>query len=99
MSIAMRMVPPGLPLRALPDLKRRPRHAVACTALAGRAPCEPARASPGETARMIRIGCSGWNHATWRGTFSPQRVGRSRWLEHYASVLDTVERRERLDES
>ena len=40
---------------------------------------------------MIRIGCSGWNYATWRESFYPQGLPASRWLEHYASVFDTVE--------
>jgi len=40
---------------------------------------------------VIRIGCSGWNYATWRETFYPKGLGAPRWLEHYASVFDTVE--------
>lgn len=40
---------------------------------------------------MIRIGCSGWNYATWRSSFYPQGLPASRWLEHYATVFDTVE--------
>ena len=40
---------------------------------------------------MIRIGCSGWNYASWRGGFYPQGLPPARWLEHYASALDTVE--------
>ena len=40
---------------------------------------------------MIRIGCSGWNYATWRESFYPQGLGAARWLEFYASVFDTVE--------
>jgi uncharacterized protein YecE (DUF72 family) len=40
---------------------------------------------------VIRIGCSGWNYATWRSTFYPKGLPPSRWLEHYASVFDTVE--------
>jgi uncharacterized protein YecE (DUF72 family) len=39
----------------------------------------------------VRIGCSGWNYASWRGTFYPAGTPASRWLEHYASVFDTVE--------
>jgi uncharacterized protein YecE (DUF72 family) len=41
--------------------------------------------------REVRIGCSGWNYASWRGTFYPQGVPARRWLEHYATVFDTVE--------
>ena len=40
---------------------------------------------------MIRIGCSGWNYAPWRASFYPKGLATSRWLEHYASVFDTVE--------
>jgi uncharacterized protein YecE (DUF72 family) len=40
---------------------------------------------------MIRIGCSGWNYASWRGDFYPPGLPASRWLEHYATVFDTVE--------
>ena len=40
---------------------------------------------------MIRIGCSGWNYASWRADFYPQGLPASRWLEHYSSVFDTVE--------
>jgi uncharacterized protein YecE (DUF72 family) len=39
----------------------------------------------------VRIGCSGWNYASWRGTFYPPRLPARRWLEHYATVFDTVE--------
>jgi uncharacterized protein YecE (DUF72 family) len=39
----------------------------------------------------VRIGCSGWNYASWRETFYPPRVPARRWLEHYATVFDTVE--------
>jgi uncharacterized protein YecE (DUF72 family) len=41
--------------------------------------------------KPVHIGCSGWNYQSWRGTFYPKGVGPSRWLEHYASVFDTVE--------
>jgi uncharacterized protein YecE (DUF72 family) len=40
---------------------------------------------------VIRIGCSGWNYQTWRESFYPKGLPASRWLEHYASVFDTVE--------
>ncbi|HVL31712.1 MAG TPA: DUF72 domain-containing protein [Solirubrobacteraceae bacterium] len=40
---------------------------------------------------MIRIGCSGWNYASWRDGFYPQGLPASRWLEHYARTFDTVE--------
>src|SRR3954464_12034981 len=41
--------------------------------------------------REVRIGCSGWNYASWRETFYPPRLPARRWLEHYATVFDTVE--------
>jgi uncharacterized protein YecE (DUF72 family) len=40
---------------------------------------------------MIRIGCSGWNYASWRENFYPKGLGAARWLEYYASIFDTVE--------
>jgi uncharacterized protein YecE (DUF72 family) len=40
---------------------------------------------------VIRIGCSGWNYVSWRAGFYPKGMAPSRWLEHYASVFDTVE--------
>lgn len=40
---------------------------------------------------QLRIGCSGWNYPSWRETFYPKGLPASRWLEHYASVFDTVE--------
>jgi uncharacterized protein YecE (DUF72 family) len=39
----------------------------------------------------IRIGCSGWEYAHWRGNFHPAALPRARWLEHYAAAYDTVE--------
>jgi uncharacterized protein YecE (DUF72 family) len=43
------------------------------------------------TARAVRIGCSGWNYASWRETFYPRGTPPHRWLEYYATVFDTVE--------
>jgi uncharacterized protein YecE (DUF72 family) len=40
---------------------------------------------------VIRIGCSGWNYASWRSSFYPKGLPAARWLEHYASIFDTVE--------
>jgi uncharacterized protein YecE (DUF72 family) len=40
---------------------------------------------------LLRIGCSGWNYADWRGPFYPQREPQRRWLELYAQRFDTVE--------
>jgi uncharacterized protein YecE (DUF72 family) len=39
-----------------------------------------------------RIGCSGWNYASWRhGVFYPERCPARLWLEYYARHFDTVE--------
>ena len=41
---------------------------------------------------MIHVGCSGWQYRSWRdGAFYPPKLPQRRWLEHYASVFDTVE--------
>ncbi len=39
----------------------------------------------------VRIGCSGWNYRSWRGTFYPDGLPARHWLAHYAACLDTVE--------
>jgi uncharacterized protein YecE (DUF72 family) len=39
----------------------------------------------------IRIGCSGWEYAHWRGDFYPTGLPRRAWLERYAEVFNTVE--------
>jgi uncharacterized protein YecE (DUF72 family) len=39
----------------------------------------------------VRIGCSGWNYAHWRERVYPRGVPQRRWLEHYATLFDTVE--------
>jgi uncharacterized protein YecE (DUF72 family) len=39
----------------------------------------------------IRVGCSGWNYADWRERVYPKGLPAHRWLEHYASLFDTVE--------
>jgi uncharacterized protein YecE (DUF72 family) len=39
----------------------------------------------------VRIGCSGWNYKSWRGTFYPERLPAARWLDYYAKQFDTVE--------
>jgi uncharacterized protein YecE (DUF72 family) len=44
-----------------------------------------------EAARPVRIGCSGWNYAHWRERVYPRGLPPSRWLEHYATLFDTVE--------
>jgi uncharacterized protein YecE (DUF72 family) len=39
----------------------------------------------------VRVGCSGWQYAHWRGRFYPEDVPTSAWLERYAKEFDTVE--------
>lgn len=41
-------------------------------------------------ASRVRVGCSGWDYPHWKGRFHAT-VARRRWLEHYASLFDTVE--------
>jgi uncharacterized protein YecE (DUF72 family) len=41
--------------------------------------------------RSARIGCSGWSYQHWRGVVYPDRLPQRRWLEHYATLFDTVE--------
>jgi uncharacterized protein YecE (DUF72 family) len=42
--------------------------------------------------RTYRIGCSGWNYASWRhGVFYPERCPTRLWLDFYARHFDTVE--------
>jgi len=41
--------------------------------------------------KPVRIGCSGWNYAHWRETVYPKGLPPRRWLEHYATLFDTVE--------
>src|SRR6056297_1684231 len=38
----------------------------------------------------VFIGTSGWNYKEWKETFY-SKVAQKRWLEHYASVFDSVE--------
>jgi uncharacterized protein YecE (DUF72 family) len=48
------------------------------------------RSSPSST-RPVRVGCSGWNYADWRGRLYPKGLGTARWLSRYAEEFDTVE--------
>ena len=45
---------------------------------------------PSAGPRPVRIGCSGWNYASWKDEFYEGRPARL-WLEHYAHTFDTVE--------
>jgi uncharacterized protein YecE (DUF72 family) len=42
-------------------------------------------------ANPVHIGCSGWNYASWRGSFYPPGLPPSRWLRSYAERFSTVE--------
>ncbi len=41
--------------------------------------------------KPVHVGCSGWNYTDWRERFYPHGLPARRWLEHYASVFETVE--------
>jgi uncharacterized protein YecE (DUF72 family) len=41
--------------------------------------------------KPVHVGCSGWNYRDWRGRVYPEGMPASRWLEHYATLFDTVE--------
>ncbi|MGZ4356082.1 MAG: DUF72 domain-containing protein [Gaiellaceae bacterium] len=45
---------------------------------------------PSAGRRPLRIGCSGWNYASWKAEFYEGKPARL-WLEHYAHYFDTVE--------
>lgn len=40
---------------------------------------------------QVRVGCSGWNYRSWKGTFYPAELDPGEWLPYYATVFDTVE--------
>lgn len=41
--------------------------------------------------RRIWRGTSGWSYDHWQGVFYPEDLSKNRYLEHYATVSDTVE--------
>jgi uncharacterized protein YecE (DUF72 family) len=41
--------------------------------------------------KAVRVGCSGWNYPHWRERVYPKGLPQRRWLEHYATLFDTVE--------
>lgn len=45
----------------------------------------------GPALKPVRVGCSGWQYGDWRGAVYPARLPQRRWLEHYATLFDTVE--------
>jgi uncharacterized protein YecE (DUF72 family) len=54
-------------------------------------PSATSRRSSPSSARPVRVGCSGWNYADWRGRLYPKGLGPARWLSRYAEQFDTVE--------
>ena len=45
---------------------------------------------PPDRRRPVRIGCSGWNYASWKDELYEGKPARL-WLQHYAQYFDTVE--------
>jgi uncharacterized protein YecE (DUF72 family) len=45
---------------------------------------------PAARSRSLRIGCSGWNYASWKDELYDGKPARL-WLQHYAQYFDTVE--------
>jgi uncharacterized protein YecE (DUF72 family) len=43
------------------------------------------------TEGRLRVGCSGWSYADWRGVVYPAGLPQRRWFEHYQTLFDTVE--------
>ena len=41
--------------------------------------------------KPVHVGCSGWNYKDWRGLVYPKGLPANHWLEHYATLFDTVE--------
>jgi uncharacterized protein YecE (DUF72 family) len=41
--------------------------------------------------KPVRVGCSGWSYADWRGRVYPRGLGSGAWLRRYAELFDTVE--------
>ena len=41
--------------------------------------------------KAVRVGCSGWNYKHFREVVYPKGMPTSRWLEHYATIFNTVE--------
>jgi uncharacterized protein YecE (DUF72 family) len=40
---------------------------------------------------LIHVGTSGWQYRDWRGPLYPEGLPQSKWLEHFAHTLSTVE--------
>ena len=56
-----------------------------------RAPERRVRSSRSTAVRPVRIGCSGWNYRDWRERVYPAGMPARLWLQHYATLFDTVE--------
>jgi uncharacterized protein YecE (DUF72 family) len=41
--------------------------------------------------KPVKVGCSGWNYRDWRERVYPKGLPAKLWLEHYATLFDTVE--------
>ncbi len=41
--------------------------------------------------KSVRVGCSGWNYASWRGGIYPAGLPARSWLERYSELYETVE--------
>jgi uncharacterized protein YecE (DUF72 family) len=39
----------------------------------------------------FRVGCSGYYYRPWKGTFYPEKLPASKWLEYYSSIFNTIE--------
>jgi uncharacterized protein YecE (DUF72 family) len=57
---------------------------------------EPRRAgapkqSPGERQKQVFIGTSGWAYASWKPGFYPKELSSKKFLEYYATQLNSVE--------
>ncbi|ACD83871.1 Uncharacterized conserved protein [Methylacidiphilum infernorum V4] len=44
-----------------------------------------------KTRPLFWIGTSGWNYQEWKGSFYPEGLSPSHWLDYYSKVFNTVE--------
>jgi hypothetical protein len=47
--------------------------------------------SGGNESIVVRIGCSSWSYAHWRGVLYPVKGSTASWLELHAQRIDTVD--------
>jgi len=52
---------------------------------------EPAQGSPAGAGGRIYVGCSGWAYPTWKPAFYPEKLTARKFLEYYATRLNSVE--------